>query len=133
MSDENDWIDILGMPVFSKKNSKVIAYKKILSSERVRDYEKYMLPIYTSKRKYWKKQFDECEKPVTVEFYFIRPTKSKFDWVNIAQLPLDMMQKAKWIDDDDCYTINPLFVGWHVEKDKGKCGVRIRVKKGHKE
>lgn len=122
------WIEIVGMPLYSKKNSKVIAKKRILSSKRVREYEERMLPVYIEKRKEWKKQFDKAEKPVSIEFYLIRPTKSKFDVLNMLQLPLDMMQTAEWIPDDDVYTVNPIFTGWEINKDKSKCGFKCRVK-----
>ena len=122
------WIEIIGMPLYSKKNSKVIAKKRILSSKRVREYEERMLPVYIAKRKEWKKQFDKAEKPVSIEFYLIRPTKSKFDILNMLQLPLDMMQTAEWIPDDDVYTVNPIFTGWEINKDKSKCGFKCRVK-----
>ena len=122
------WIEIVGMPLYSKKNSKVIAKKRILSSKRVREYEERMLPVYIAKRNEWKKQFDKAEKPVSIEFYLIRPTKSKFDVLNMLQLPLDMMQTAEWIPDDDVYTVNPIFTGWEINKDKSKCGFKCRVK-----
>ena len=122
------WIEVIGMPLYSKKNSKVIAKKRILSSKRVREYEERMLPVYIEKKKEWKKQFDKAEKPVKIEFYLIRPTKSKFDVLNMLQLPLDMMQTAEWIPDDDVYTVNPIFTGWEINKDKSKCGFRCRVK-----
>lgn len=122
------WIEIVGMPLYSKKNSKVIAKKRILSSKRVREYEELMLPVYIAKRNEWKKQFDKAEKPVSIEFYLIRPTKSKFDVLNMLQLPLDMMQTAEWIPDDDVYTVLPIFAGWEINKDKSKCGFKCRVK-----
>lgn len=122
------WIEVIGMPLYSKKNSKVIAKKRILSSKRVREYEERMLPVYIAKRNEWKKQFDKAEKPVSIEFYLIRPTKSKFDVLNMLQLPLDMMQTAEWIPDDDVYTVNPIFTGWEINKDKSKCGFKCRVK-----
>lgn len=122
------WIEVIGMPLYSKKNSKVIAKKRILSSKRVREYEERMLPVYIAKRNEWKKQFDKAEKPVKIEFYLIRPTKSKFDVLNMLQLPLDMMQTAEWIPDDDVYTVNPIFTGWEINKDKSKCGFKCRVK-----
>ena len=122
------WIEIIGMPLYSKKNSKVIAKKRILSSKRVREYEERMLPVYIAKRKEWKKQFDKADKPVQIEFYLIRPTKSKFDVLNMLQLPLDMMQTAEWIPDDDVYTVLPIFAGWEINKDKSKCGFKCRVK-----
>lgn len=124
----NEWIEVLGMPVYSKKNSKVIAKKRILSSKRVREYEKNMLPVYLSKLSEWKKQYDNAEKPVKAEIYFIRPTRAKFDYVNIAQLPLDMMQTAGWIEDDDNFHIIPVFSGYEINKDKSKCGFKCRVK-----
>lgn len=122
------WIEVIGMPLYSKKNSKVIAKKRILSSKRVREYEERMLPVYIAKRKEWKKQFDKADKPVQIEFYLIRPTKSKFDVLNMLQLPLDIMQTAEWIPDDDVYTVNPIFTGWEINKDKSKCGFKCRVK-----
>lgn len=122
------WFEVIGMPLYSKKNSKVIAKKRILSSKRVREYEERMLPVYIAKRKEWKKQFDKAEKPVKIEFYLIRPTKSKFDVLNMLQLPLDMMQTAEWIPDDDVYTVNPIFTGWEINKDKSKCGFKCRIK-----
>ena len=122
------WIEVIGMPLYSKKNSKVIAKKRILSSKRVREYEERMLSVYIAKRREWKKQFDKAEKPVKIEFYLIRPTKSKFDVLNMLQLPLDMMQTAEWIPDDDVYTVNPIFTGWEINKDKSKCGFKCRVK-----
>lgn len=122
------WFEVIGMPLYSKKNSKVIAKKRILSSKRVREYEERMLPVYIEKRKEWKKQFDKAEKPVKIEFYLIRPTKSKFDVLNMLQLPLDMMQTAEWIPDDDVYTVLPIFAGWEINKDKSKCGFKCRIK-----
>lgn len=123
----NKWIEIIGMPLYSKKNSKVIAKKRILSSKRVREYEERMLPIYIENRKEWKNQFDKAEKPVKIEFYLIRPTKSKFDVLNMLQLPLDMMQTAEWIPDDDVYTVLPIFAGWEINKDKQQCGFKCRI------
>ena len=124
----NEWIAILGQPVYSKKNSKVVTKdKRVLSSKRVREYEKKMLPVYEEKRDEWKRQYDKAEKPVEAEFYFIRPTKAKFDYINLAQLPLDMLQTAVWIEDDDNYHIKPSFAGWEINKDKSKCGFKIRI------
>lgn len=124
----NQWIEVLGMPVYSKKNSKIISGKRMISSKRVLEYEKEMLPVYQSKRNEWKRQYDNADKPVTAEFYFIRPTKAKFDITNILQLPLDMMQAAGWIEDDSVYEIWPIMAGWEVNKDKNKTGFKVRIK-----
>ena len=125
----NEWIEVLGMPVYSKKNSKQITSNhRIISSKRVMEYEKKMLPVYLSKLSEWKKQYDNAEKPVKAEIYFIRPTRAKFDYINICQLPFDMMQTAGWIEDDDNFHIIPVFIGYEVNKDKTRCGLKIRIK-----
>ena len=125
----NGWIEVLGMPVYSKKNSKQITSNhRIISSKRVRGYEKNMIPVYLSKLSEWKKQYDNAEKPVKAEIYFIRPTRAKFDYINICQLPFDMMQTAGWIEDVVYFHIIPVFIGYEVNKDKTRCGLKIRIK-----
>jgi len=124
----NEWIEILGMPVYSKKNSKQITNNhRIISSKRVMEYEKKMLPVYQEKLVEWKKQYDNAEKPVKAEIYFIRPTRAKFDYINLCQLPFDMMQTAEWIEDDDNFHIIPVFSGYEINKDKTRCGFRIKI------
>ena len=65
------------------------------------------------------------EKPYKVGFYFIRDSKRKFDYINAAQLPLDLMQDYDWIEDDDSSNIIPVFLGYEV--DKRNAGVRIEI------
>lgn len=126
----NEWIDIIGMPVYSKKNSKVMAGKRLLSSKPVREYEKRMANVYEEKRSEWLRQWDNSEKPVHLEFHFIFPSSSRRDLMNICQLPLDMMQEYGWIEDDNMDYINEISATYEVlHKAKDKCGFRVRIKK----
>ena len=65
------------------------------------------------------------EKPYKISFYFIRDTRRKFDYVNAAQLPLDLMQKYGWLEDDDCHNVIPVFEGYEVDKENA--GVIIKI------
>lgn len=103
----------------SSKNSKIITRdKRIINSATVRKYIK----------EYGKQWEDEDliqnfksivvskEKPYKLHFYFIRDSKRKFDYINAAQLPCDLMTKYGWIDDDNCDEIVPVFDGYEVDK-----------------
>lgn len=126
----NEWIEVTGMPVYSKKNSKVMAGKRLLSSKPVRQYEKEMAPVYEKKKEQWRKQWDNSEKPVHLEFHFIFPSSSRRDLMNITQLPLDMMQTHGWIEDDSMDYINEISATYEVlHKAKDRCGFKVRIKK----
>ena len=65
------------------------------------------------------------EKPYKIGFYFIRDSKRSFDYVNVAQLPLDLMQENEWIENDNMENIIPVFLGYEVDKENA--GVRIEI------
>ena len=67
----------------------------------------------------------KCNVNYKIGFYFIRDSKRKFDYINAAQLPLDLMQDYDWIDDDDANNVIPVFLGYEV--DKKNPGVRIKI------
>ena len=111
----------------SSKNSKQWTGKMLINSKTVRNYLK-------EHEKEWKDKdtilrFTELlkgkEKPYKIGFYFIRDTKRKFDYINVCQLPCDLMVKYKWIDDDNCDEIIPIFLGYKVDKENA--GIEISV------
>lgn len=65
------------------------------------------------------------EKPFKIGFYFIRDSKRRFDYVNICQLPLDLMVKYNWIKDDNMQEVIPFFLGYEIDKERA--GVIIKV------
>ncbi|AKC96132.1 crossover junction endodeoxyribonuclease RusA [Sneathia vaginalis] len=121
-----DYIYIRGN-VPSSKNSKQWTGKTLIMSETVRKYNKNYGYQYDDPEniKKFKKMIEHEIKPLKIGFYFIRDSRRKFDYVNIAQYPLDMMVKNGWIDDDNAEEVIPIFLGYKV--DKLKSGMIIKI------
>lgn len=63
--------------------------------------------------------------PYMVEFTFIRDSHRKFDYINAAQIVQDLMVKNKWLEDDNCDVMIPVFAPYQYKKNDG--GVIIKV------
>lgn len=108
--------------VRSKKNSKQIIPKKdggyfIISSKQVQEYTKATKPHYQSLREKFLEMSAEQKKPFKLCFYFVFSTKRKWDYVNMAQLPLDLMIDEGWLAGDDWTEVIPVFKGFEINKD----------------
>lgn len=101
---------------------------------------KYFIPsAYTRKwirmtKKQWKDQMvdfrnalSELGKPYYIELTFIRKTRHKFDYINIAQAVCDQMKEHGWLQDDDADNIKPYFGDYKY--DKSNPGVIIKILK----
>lgn len=114
----------------SSKNSKQFVTfktgkKMLINSKTVRNYIKNHCDEWWENTGKFKEMIKEKEKPYKIGFYFIRDSKRKFDYINAAQLPLDLMQDYNWIDDDDVNNVIPVFLGYEVDKEKP--GLRIEI------
>lgn len=109
----------------SSKNSKQWTGKMLINSKTVRNYIKNHCDEWWKNTEKFKEMIKGKEKPYRIGFYFIRDSKRKFDYINAAQLPLDLMQDYDWIDDDDVNNVIPVFLGYEV--DKKNPGVRIEI------
>ena len=120
----------------SLKNSKQLFENKktgrkfITSSNYCKKYKKNTGIYYNAYRKRFLKMIEGKEPPYIIEFTFIRDKKQKWDFQNIVQMPLDMMQEYRWIPDDDINTVLPIpplppKVSHRYEKGNG--GMEIRV------
>ena len=114
----------------SSKNSKQFVTfktgkKMLISSKTVRNYMKNHCDEWWENSSKFKEMIKGKEKPYRIRFYFIRDSKRKFDYINAAQLPLDLMQDYGWIDDDDVNSVIPVFLGYEVDKENP--GVRIEI------
>lgn len=102
----------------SSKNSKQITRSGILiSSKTVQRYNKEFGHQWADKelKKQFKEAIDKMVKPYRIGFYFNRSTKRLFDYVNVAQYPLDLMVKNGWLEDDNCMEVIPVFLGHEVD------------------
>lgn len=64
--------------------------------------------------------------PVTIDFIFYRRTRSRFDFVNLAQGPLDLLVEAGILDDDDMRHVIPGRMTWEVDKGNPRVEMVIR-------
>ena len=109
----------------SSKNSKQWTGRYLVNSKVVNNYlVKYEKNWAIACSQFFKLTAN-LEYPLNIGFYFIRNSKRKFDYVNAAQLPLDLMVKHGWIPDDDSNHIVPYFLGFKIDKEKP--GVQIKV------
>lgn len=111
----------------SSKNSKQWTGKCLISSKTVREYMSKFAYQFNSleNKKNFKEMLNEKQKPYKVGFYFIRDSKRKFDYINIAQIVQDLMVKNGWVEDDNCNELLPVFLGYEVDKENP--GVKITV------
>lgn len=78
----------------------------------------------------FRKLYDASEKPVPIGFHFIRDNKRLYDWINMVQLPQDLMKDYGWIDDDniECMIPYPLQINnAYTTYDKENPGVLIKI------
>ena len=114
----------------SSKNSKQFVTLKngkklLLNSKIVRKYiDKSEMDWRFNKTEFFK-MLKGKNKPYKIELYFIRDSKRRFDYINVAQIIFDLMQEYGYIEDDDSQNIIPVFKGFEV--DKARAGVEIRV------
>ena len=100
--------------VASSKNSKNIFKNKhtgkmfISSSDLTKEYILRTELHWVLNRPKFLKLISGMDKPLHIEFQFVRASKRRFDFVNLLQLPLDCMVKYEWIDDDDTTNIVPV-------------------------
>ena len=112
--------------VSSSKNGKQWTGKYLIHSKATRNYIKQSKPYYIENKKKFVEMIDKnVNYPIVVDFYFIRNSKRKFDYINPAQTVQDLMVEYDWIDDDNCDIIIPHFSGYHIDKEKA--GVIIKI------
>lgn len=111
---ENNYIYIPGN-VPSLKNSKQLFINKktgkqfISSSDLCKRYVKETRSNWQVFKYKFLKMIEGKEKPYKIRFIFIRDKHKAFDYINAAQMPLDLMQEHGWIEDDDNRHIIPDF------------------------
>ena len=120
-------IELIGLNVPSKKNSKIITKsKRVISSKLVQYYERWCSPILKQQLSTWQKMIQNKPLPLKVSFYFYRDSKRNWDLVKIVQVIADLMQKEGYLIDDDTKNFIPLYAGEEVTTKK-EAGVIITI------
>ena len=94
---------------------------KIVPSKNYQQYKRRTLPLLKSCNLVGHK----WQYPVMVHFHFYRATRRKFDHLNIAQGPLDLMVEAGILADDDMIHVLPGCFEWSVDKDNPRVEIII--------
>ena len=104
----------------SSKNSKVFTGRFLVNSKTVQKYLKNYEKQWEDEeiKNIFLEEIKDKDKPYKLHVYFIRDSKRKFDYINALQLPLDIMVKNNWIEDDNADVILPVFDGYHIDKEQ---------------
>lgn len=120
-------IELIGLNVPSKKNSKIITKsKRVISSKLVQYYERWATPRLKEQLPTWQQMIQNKPLPLKVSFYFFRDSKRKWDFINIVQVIADIMQKEGYLIDDDTKNFIPLYKGEEVVSKK-EAGVIMTI------
>lgn len=112
--------------VRSSKNSKIWTGKYLVMSKAATRYIKQTAPFWNRYKNEFIKLIEGKEYPLKIEFTFIRGSRQRFDYHNMVQLPLDLMQKYGWLEDDSATVVLPIFLPFQY--DKSNPGLVISIK-----
>lgn len=113
----------------SSKNSKVFTGRFLVNSPVVTKYYKLIghrpgkepctSPIcwYNAFKLDFLEQIRGKQLPIQLHLEFYRDSRRRFDYVNAAQLPLDLMVKHGWLVDDSADNVVPVFEPYIYDKE----------------
>ena len=103
----------------SSKNSKVWTGKFLVSSETTKRYKDNSKVVWENDilRDKFLDCLREVSPPYKLSFKLVRDSKRRFDYVNMAQAPLDLMVEYGWLKDDNADIVKPIFEDYEINKD----------------
>lgn len=127
MRDQYNEEDVIFIPtqVISSKNSKMWTGTRLIKSKAAQNYIKDTKLFWKVSKHKFLKLIEGKPFPIRVEFQLIRKDKRRFDYVNLCQLPLDIMVWEGWLPDDNADYIIPIFKEYIVDKENP--GIKIKV------
>lgn len=102
----------------SLKNGKQWTGKYLISSKSVTNYIKQTKPWYNVIKFSLIAELETKTKPYKISFKFIRGSRHKFDYINAAQLPLDILVDIGVLEDDNADEVIPVFEPYEYNKEK---------------
>lgn len=115
--------EILGKNVPSSKNSKIKTKWGLMKSKISQEYESFMSKSIIRSVSAMKDEIKRCGYPVEMHVVFVFNDSRRRDLVNILQLPLDVLQSAGVLEDDDYSHLIPVFED--VEIDSSNPGIKF--------
>ena len=111
----------------SSKNSRVFTGTYFIPSAYTRKWIKRTKNEWAAQKIAFREALQGITRPYYIEFTFIRKTRHRFDYINIAQAVQDQMSYYGWIEDDDADNLKPYFGDYQY--DKSNPGVIIKILK----
>jgi hypothetical protein len=111
----------------SSKNSRVWTGTYFIPSAYTRKWVRKSKKEWKEQRQGFVNALKECSKPFYIELTFIRKTRHRFDYINIAQVVQDQMVEHGWLEDDDATNMKPYFGDFQYNKENP--GVIIKILK----
>ncbi len=100
----------------------------VAKNDNAQNYKKRTAHLYKIAQRQFKDMSEGKKYPLIVEFIFVMPDKTEWDWNNITQLVQDCMVDGGMIPDDNVYVMLPTFPreqAFYI--DKTAPGVYFRV------
>lgn len=91
------------------------------SSKRVQEYREQITPNFLQVTPLWRAMAQGMSYPYYIGYYFIRDAHRSWDYINGAQIIMDLMTEFKWWDDDNILFAMPDFLGYHIAKTNPGC------------
>lgn len=123
-TSKDNSIFIVGQ-VASSKNSKIWTGSRLVKSKASQEYVNVTKPQWRSHKAKFLNLIRNKEFPIRIEFQLVRRDKRRFDYVNLVQLPLDIMVWEGWLPDDSANYVIPVFKEYEINKELP--GIRIKV------
>lgn len=109
----------------SSKNGRVWTGNNFLPSAYTRVWIRRTKPEWIAQKEKFLEAIRDIGKPYYIELTFVRKSRHRFDYINIAQIICDMMKEHGWITDDNADEMKPYFADYIY--DKGNPGVIIKI------
>lgn len=113
----------------SSKNSKVWTGSYLVNSKAVNIWKKNTKGVWLRDKQLFLDSIKDLPKPYFIYLIFIRKSKHKFDYINIAQVIKDAMKEHGWIDDDNADEVVTVFGKYRYNKQNPGCIIRVLKEK----
>ena len=107
--------------IFRTRSGQPFIAKSAKSKE---DEGSFAIQLY-QQRDTWDRMTAGLSYPLKITFLFIRASKRRFDYVNMAQGILDAMVKAEYLPDDNADYVIPEFLPYIIDKASPGCSISV--------
>lgn len=112
----------------SSKNNRVWTGMYFVASKNTQQWRKKSKREWEDQRLHFMDLIFDLPRPLYIGMYFIRKSKHRFDYINLAQTVQDEMQYQGWIEEDDADSFKPYFRDYSYNKENPGCYIYVLKK-----